>query len=424
MKIAFFFDGTGNNGNNSNLLREKKDFPCPKFPLKLEIFLPKFSPSYRNEGDKFGWNYKTNIFKLFEFYEGENKIYIEGIGTIFEKGDSFSHIIDCKPKDNEYSYKAKINKALRFLERKVVNNDDSEILIDVFGFSRGAALARFFINLVLENKNTDGTALSFLVKYKIKINFVGLFDTVVKLNYPSDIFKLDVSDENLNRVNKIIHFCAMHEARENFPLTKVKPFSNLLEISLPGAHGDIGGGYPKVSKESNTIDSFCHIYSTDVPKMKKNYKWSWLFEGVADKEKFCKARSIVRTVDNKINVLYAYLMAKLYMEFNGKDACEFENMINDFENGDGLSHEELVKGVLEFKENFKARDELINSLSYSIHNSSDFRMLPHDDNSDNLSYGVLTFDAGSHDQLIGAKSAVSHPLIARLIDGEWVREIF
>ncbi|QNT06234.1 MULTISPECIES: phospholipase effector Tle1 domain-containing protein [Marinomonas] len=83
------------------------------------------------------------------------------------------------------------------------------------------------------------------------MRFVGLFDTVGSFYLPGDNrnapFKLHLNSKDVGRAFQI---CAHHEYRINFPLTSLKTKGklppNFYEEVFPGAHTDVGGGYPFV----------------------------------------------------------------------------------------------------------------------------------------------------------------------------------
>lgn len=214
ISAAVFFDGTGNNRVNS-----------------------------LNDPHKYGNT--TNINSLFEICTLEDRVYIEGIGTRDNMEDSdFAKATGKNPPGySGYSYDDKLDKAINFLKvyRKLNINNDIELF--VYGFSRGATLARDFAKRALAYPN-------------VKIKFLGIFDTVVSLFFRStpDIY---FTDHELERVDRILHFAAINEARNFFPLTSIfseGPRESLVEIKnsngekikqifVPGAHADVGGGY-------------------------------------------------------------------------------------------------------------------------------------------------------------------------------------
>ena len=135
-----------------------------------------------------------------------------------------------------------------------------KILINVFGFSRGAAEARVFVNRLINDWAPD-KKLAGVIEYEV--NFMGLFDTVSSVGIPDsaragfvDLSSLDghwgwAANGALDippNVKRCVHFIAMHEQRMSFPLDLIREGpsyypKNRLEAAYPGVHSDIGGGY-------------------------------------------------------------------------------------------------------------------------------------------------------------------------------------
>lgn len=105
--------------------------------------------------------------------------------------------------------------------------------VDVYGFSRGAALARTFVNLVNMALRKDDPA--------INVRFVGVYDTVGSFGMagddsdPGQNLYIDATD-----CRGLAHYTARHEYRQNFPLTIIPG----VDREYPGAHSDVGGSYP------------------------------------------------------------------------------------------------------------------------------------------------------------------------------------
>ncbi len=133
------------------------------------------------------------------------------------------------------------------------------LVFDLFGFSRGAAAARHFANDLLKGGESllakalpAGSAIlaegfSWRAQQDFSLNFIGLFDTVVGIVSPleGDFSASNAKNPGLDLVvapgtaHKVVHMVARDEYRYNFPLTGTDN-----EIVVPGAHSDIGGGYP------------------------------------------------------------------------------------------------------------------------------------------------------------------------------------
>ena len=113
--------------------------------------------------------------------------------------------------------------------------------IVVFGYSRGAALARKFVSVLLE-AHADA-----------EVAFLGVFDTVAAfdgIHRQGEVISSDVVFENgtvNERVRRVVHILALDEDRVTFSPTLINKDKNnsdrILEIWFPGVHGDIGGGY-------------------------------------------------------------------------------------------------------------------------------------------------------------------------------------
>ena len=107
--------------------------------------------------------------------------------------------------------------------------------IVVFGFSRGAALARKFATMLLDADEDRAVA------------FMGVFDTVAAMG---SITSSDVAIEPgtlHDRVQRAVHVVAIDEDRVAFTptLMKMDPTNaeRISEIWFPGVHSDVGGGY-------------------------------------------------------------------------------------------------------------------------------------------------------------------------------------
>jgi hypothetical protein len=131
-----------------------------------------------------------------------------------------------------------------------------KIRLSVFGFSRGAAEARAWVNMTLHR---FGGAIAGI---PLQIDFLGLFDTVASVGLAQSTPK-PFTKENFNghaawaddrympvpaSVKRCVHLVAAFEVRGSFPLDSVcqgnsLPF-NCKEIVYPGVHSDVGGGYP------------------------------------------------------------------------------------------------------------------------------------------------------------------------------------
>lgn len=120
------------------------------------------------------------------------------------------------------------------------------------GFSRGAASARHFLNLadkvLLADPFVDGASLDHAHSFAL------LFDTVATGR--TSQLELGIPPTTA----AAFHFVATRERRLMFPvvsLSQVKaqsiPGQRLLEVELPGAHSDLGGGYGAGLEEMSLV---------------------------------------------------------------------------------------------------------------------------------------------------------------------------
>ncbi len=113
--------------------------------------------------------------------------------------------------------------------------------IVVFGFSRGAALARKFASMVLEENK------------ELEVAFLGVFDTVAAMDgihRRGETISSDVvfEDGTVNsKVKRAVHILSLDEDRVAFEPTQMNrdpdDEERIHEIWFPGVHSDIGGGY-------------------------------------------------------------------------------------------------------------------------------------------------------------------------------------
>ncbi|WP_043199057.1 T6SS phospholipase effector Tle1-like catalytic domain-containing protein [Pseudomonas putida] len=131
----------------------------------------------------------------------------------------------------------------------------------VYGFSRGAAAARAFVNWfnqLLAPKEPSPTLQISSLKLPVSIEYLGLLDTVVSVGLadiaPGANGHMGWGDgsQELPKgplVKRCLHIVASHEQRLSFPLESIRREDgtypeNSVEVIYPGVHSDQGGGYP------------------------------------------------------------------------------------------------------------------------------------------------------------------------------------
>ena len=130
---------------------------------------------------------------------------------------------------------------------------DKEKRVDVYGFSRGAAIARTFVNLV--NGALKGSAEN------LEVRFVGIFDTVESFGKEGALINCYLAPGD---AQQIVHFTAMHEHRSHFPLT-----TGPNDTAYVGVHSDVGGGYPPLDKD-NKANHIAFIPLADMHEASRN----------------------------------------------------------------------------------------------------------------------------------------------------------
>ncbi len=153
-----------------------------------------------------------------------------------------------------------------------------KLTIDVFGFSRGAATARYAIHVLFNGVIGHVDQYSGQVYYDcdpihsllsnrgydidpkaVGVCFAGLYDTVLSY-YGSQIFPFSnnvLQQRAVARAKKALHLAAADEHRDDFPLHNIKSAkcNGGEEYYLPGVHSDVGGSYNKASEKELEAES-------------------------------------------------------------------------------------------------------------------------------------------------------------------------
>jgi hypothetical protein len=149
------------------------------------------------------------------------------------------------------------------------------IKLYVYGFSRGAASARAFVNWLAEllPKGLASEAGSWTLA--LSVEFLGLLDTVASVGV-AHIAPLaeghmawadgamELPDTGL--IKNCVHLVSAHEQRLCFPLDSICYHDGSYpswakEVVYPGMHSDIGGGYPPGDQGKAVADSDGYLLS-------------------------------------------------------------------------------------------------------------------------------------------------------------------
>ncbi|MFJ4066447.1 phospholipase effector Tle1 domain-containing protein [Pseudomonas sp. NPDC089996] len=169
------------------------------------------------------------------------KLYVEGVGTTTGAPDS---LYAQGTGRGATGVQARVEQALaRAGEQLRLLAVPERVEFDLFGFSRGAAAAR-----QLANRLGSDEGLPTELQRARAINFIGLFDTVAAIVEPLR-GHFDPADARLGDLclglpegiaRQVVQLVARDEQRHNFALVRSGN-----DIIVPGAHSDIGGGYPQ-----------------------------------------------------------------------------------------------------------------------------------------------------------------------------------
>lgn len=277
VRIGVFFDGTGNNRVNSQIGADCRAMAG----MNNKAHSRECKGRHDDPGSSYS-NDLSNIARLAGLYcrqpvaihehNDEHNgwyvywpVYVSGVGTIsagrdsFWPGQSFGR--------GATGVIAKVGRSMEKLgarlEAFAADNPGcvmDGLELDVFGFSRGAAAARHFVNEILKQRkgalepvlNPRKVPLSADFSWdsgSVRIKFIGLFDTVAAIGSLKDLGNLrDACNRRVNLylppgcADQVLHLVARDELRRNFALNSVHP-GWPREIVLPGAHSDLGGGY-------------------------------------------------------------------------------------------------------------------------------------------------------------------------------------
>lgn len=236
--LSFFFDGTGNN------LQQELAKPVEQRAL-------------------------SNVAKLYQAAIDDKdrheavRRYFPGVGTPYKY--PYSNISPNEDKGGTIGLgfgaggEMRLNAALHEF-RRILEIDWSAgalrhmqwITLSVFGFSRGATLARAFVRrLIAEHCERTADGLVWKGTYgnrvRLRIVFMGLFDTVASVGGPRLHMDWGSALAIPEEVERCVHFVSGHEVRQAFPLDSVRVGksypANCEEVVYPGVHSDVGGGY-------------------------------------------------------------------------------------------------------------------------------------------------------------------------------------
>jgi type VI secretion system secreted protein VgrG len=293
LRIGLFFDGTGNNQSNAAATEQCRRQDLNSFTAEeLESIAATCEQYGFGEFDGSGFNSApdnsygnapSNVAHLYDLYPDNAttpipvdqntaylSVYVEGIGT--RSGGKDATLIGQGLGQGETGVVARVKevpdlllKQMDLLQETNPGIAVQNIEFDIFGFSRGAAAARHCANEVLKPgrglfRELLAGGSAGLLKHvnsvsDVCINLIGLFDTVAAISDPlhGDFSPGDDVNRGVNLylppdcARQVIQLHALDEYRADYSLKAVH--STHLQIGLPGAHSDIGGGYLPRARE-------------------------------------------------------------------------------------------------------------------------------------------------------------------------------
>jgi hypothetical protein len=324
IRACVFFDGTLNNRTNVRLgANYKKD------------------DSYKNA--------LSNIAILEGFYKKDKKvdysfhIYVEGVGTTNEASDSTLAAVTGKGSTGILDkVKSGINQVVEQIMMQINskakgNRKIEHVYLDVFGFSRGAAAARNFVYATLHEKGKtlkdQLIAKGYLIN-KVKVKFVGLYDTVASFGFGYDNNTIELHLDSISSAEYVVQLAAAEEYRKNFRLTNIDSAPNKLQIFLPGTHSDIGGGYVENSSEINLqvldFDKAFGLNEAHRAAIKRERLWlidsGWYWENEIHNLNLWNELKVTR---NRISNLYSRIPLKLMARYANKQGVVFSHKLLD-----------------------------------------------------------------------------------------------
>lgn len=184
--------------------------------------------------------------------------YYPGVGTYGNWFEKLRNSFSAPPHEDVGDI---IKQALRDLYQNYRPGDK----LFVFGFSRGAAIARRFaavLNDIYAAYNWEEAP---------RITFMGVFDTVAALKKPnlfnekikpaSDVVFEDGTISPL--VEKALHLLSLDERRIAFMPTLMNRDSRVTEVWLAGAHSDVGGGYRYDGLSDHALEFMINFIEND-----------------------------------------------------------------------------------------------------------------------------------------------------------------
>ncbi len=301
IRVSLFFDGTLNNRDNiaereknSKIYQDNRTDDANSYDngrTNIAIMEPHVSDKIKHYAGEYDYVFKH---------------YIAGQGPITHQKDSpwgYALAIGESgvPRRAEEGIKKAAGSILG-IQGELHKYYIEKLTIDVFGFSRGAATARYAIHVIFNGKilRIDDQTGEVIYEWRpivdrinpfieidetaVEVRFAGLYDTVVsymgsqKLSWTSNVLQ----QKAVTRAKKVLHLAAADEHRKDFSLYTIQSAVGKgvgEEYYLPGAHSDVGGSYNTASELAiqNATDEKNKVYMLPTSEGHKGeVKLNWL----------------------------------------------------------------------------------------------------------------------------------------------------
>jgi len=251
LEIGVFFDGTGNNERNAQVGGTEGSYANARSNVSL------LKDLYYPGGDRYDERNACG-----GYAKRYSRLYVQGIGTSDdEEDDLWGMAMGVGERGVENRVIRAALDVGQIINRLSPGIEPEEIVLDVFGFSRGAAAARHFVNgfnagqLDYSRWGLFNDIHARLPEGRnVRLRFVGIFDTVAAIGTnANDADNQDVNVHlNSGSADTIFHLTANDEIRHSFSLNDNQPSGGEVE-RLPGVHSDVGGGYHQNFPEEPVI---------------------------------------------------------------------------------------------------------------------------------------------------------------------------
>ena len=194
------------------------------------------NPDLENTGD-------TNVARFFFAYRpGDGDLPVDDRRNHYQRGIGSAGLLrKVLGGITGFGGRTFVRRAIRKVEENIERNDT---IIDVVGFSRGAALALDFVNEIAKGKAKlpDGRIPT--------VRFLGLWDCVPSFGIPISPLNIGWDLDIPANVTRCFHALALDERRGNFHLHRPKVLDGpmagrLIEVWFRGVHSDVGGNGAK-----------------------------------------------------------------------------------------------------------------------------------------------------------------------------------